>query len=65
MSAAKNNKQQLDAIIDELAKLRLSRERADAIFLLRLREAEIMKLRKERDELKTRCVQLSKENQKR
>jgi len=40
MSAAANHQQKLDAIISELAKLRLTRERADAVFLLRLREVE-------------------------
>lgn len=38
--SAVNHKQQLETLVMELAKLRLTRERADAIFLLRLREVE-------------------------
>jgi hypothetical protein len=38
--SAVNHKQQLEKIVTELANLRLSRERADAVFLLRLREVE-------------------------
>ncbi len=41
MSTAINHEQQLEKIIQELAKLRLSRERADATFLLRLRQVEL------------------------
>src|SRR5574337_1010640 len=37
---AVNHKQQLETIVTELAQLRLTRERADAVFLLRLREVE-------------------------
>ncbi len=40
MNTARNYKQELETIVNELAKLRLSRERADAVFLLRLREVE-------------------------
>jgi hypothetical protein len=35
-----NYKQKLETIVTELAQLRLTRERADAVFLLRLREVE-------------------------